>query len=67
MTNYPTADGFSWDCRDCGFIGDWLTSDGRCPECGDAPETPATVGEREGLCLGCATQVAEQTGCSVEV
>jgi len=33
--NYPTAtDSFAWNCRDCGFIGTWLTSDGTCPECG---------------------------------
>ncbi|QLH77434.1 hypothetical protein HZS55_09065 [Halosimplex rubrum] len=31
---YPTANGFVWDCRDCGFTGDWLTVDGCCPECG---------------------------------
>jgi len=35
MSNYPTAtDAFVWNCRDCGFIGEWLTADGSCPECG---------------------------------
>ncbi|QLH78664.1 hypothetical protein HZS55_15815 [Halosimplex rubrum] len=28
------TDEFVWDCRDCGFTGDWLTVDGCCPECG---------------------------------
>lgn len=43
MTGGPTADGpFCWNCRDCGFVGSWLTVDGRYPECGgrDLPTQP---------------------------
>lgn len=33
---YPTSEGlaFVWNCRDCEFIGEWLTIDGTCPMCG---------------------------------
>jgi len=35
MTDIPTSGGtFAWNCRDCSFIGHWLTVDGRCPRCG---------------------------------
>jgi len=34
---------FAWNCRDCGFIGTWLTDYGTCPECGgrDLPTQPS--------------------------
>lgn len=44
MSDIPTATGaFVWNCRDCGFTGTWLTSDGTCPKCGgrDLPTEPA--------------------------
>ena len=33
---------FAWNCRDCGFVGTWLTDSGTCPECGsrDLPTEP---------------------------
>lgn len=34
MAGPQAADGFAWNCRDCGFIGTWLTIEGTCPECG---------------------------------
>ena len=43
MSDHPTATGaFAWNCRGCGFVGTWLTSDGCCPECGgrDLPTEP---------------------------
>jgi rubrerythrin len=42
----PTAtDAFAWNCRDCGFVGAWLTTDGRCPECGGR-DLPTQVSRR---------------------
>lgn len=37
------SDEFAWNCRDCGFIGTWLTDAGTCPKCGgrDLPTQPS--------------------------
>jgi len=36
------TDEFVWNCRDCGFVGTWLTVEGTCPKCGgrDLPTQP---------------------------
>lgn len=41
------TDAFAFNCRDCGFVGTWLTTDGCCPECGgrDVPTEPRGDGD----------------------
>ena len=51
MTDEETAaTAFAYNCRDCGFIGTWVTVDGCCPECNgrDLPTQPSRRGDRVG-------------------
>lgn len=42
--------------------GETTLPEAGCPECGDTDvETPATVGDTSGLCIECATTIAERT------